>query len=163
MRFAGFNHGPDAVTQLAELKKASSYGQVAEGVEALVNKILGKDLPVGITEWNYDPGNPPPAYGDDPNFITRFSTNALHSMAIAGVAFACQFDIASYSGYGRLDMFDIETNQPKPQYYALKNLIQLYRPSDTPVQALSTRRTMGFCSLRIASTTLLLLVFCILP
>jgi len=125
-------------TQASCLKKASSYGQAAEGVQAMVRDILGKDLPVGITEWNYDPGNPPPAYGDDPNFITRFSTDALHSMALAGVAFACQFDIASYGGYGRLDMFNVETNQPKPQYYAMKNLIQLYRPSGTPNQVVST-------------------------
>ena len=125
-------------TQASCLEKAGSYGQAAEGVQAMVADILGKDLPVGITEWNYDPGNPPPAYGDDANFITRFSTDALHSMALAGVAFACQFDIASYGGYGRLDMFNVETNQPKPQYYAMKNLIQLYRPSGTPNQAVST-------------------------
>lgn len=125
-------------TQESCLSKAGSYGQVAEGVEASVREILGKDLPVGITEWNYDPGNPPPAYGDDPNFITRFSTDALHSMALAGVAFACQFDVASYGGYGRLDMFNVETNLPKPQYYAMKKLIQLYRPSDTPIQAVNT-------------------------
>ena len=98
-------------TQASCLEKAGSYGQAAEGVQAMVADILGKDLPVGITEWNYDPGNPPPAYGDDANFITRFSTDALHSMALAGVAFACQFDIASYGGYGRLDMFNVETNQ----------------------------------------------------
>jgi lysophospholipase L1-like esterase len=129
-------------TQESCLNKASSYGQAAEGVRALVREILGKDIPVGITEWNYDPGNPPPAYGDNPNFISKFTTDALHSMALAGVAFACQFDIASYGGYGRLDMFNIDTNQPKPQYYAIKNLIQFYRLSNTPVQAVSTPVTM---------------------
>lgn len=128
-------------TQASCLRKASSSGLLAEGVQAMVRQILGKDIPVGITEWNYNPGTPPLAYGDDSNFITRFSTDALQSMALAGVAFACQFDIASYGGYGRLDMFNIETNQPKPQYYALKNLIQLYRPPGTPVQAESTPMT----------------------
>jgi len=111
------------------LAKASSYSQVAIGVRALVRSILGKDLPIGITEWNYDPGNPPPSYGDDPNFIMQFSTDALHAMAQAGVAFACQFDAASYSGYGRLDIFDLDSNQPKPQYYAIKNVILQYRPT----------------------------------
>ncbi len=53
-------------------------------------------------------------------------------MALAGVAFACQFDIASYGGYGRLDMFNVGTNQPKPQYYAMKQLIQFYRSSGSP-------------------------------
>ncbi|MBE3560606.1 MAG: hypothetical protein IMW89_15510, partial [Ktedonobacteraceae bacterium] len=95
------------------LAKASSYGRVAREVQTLVRTTLGKDLPVGITEWNYDPGNPPPDYGEDANFITSFSTQALQSMIQAGVAFACQFDAASYSGYGRLDMFDVTNNQPK--------------------------------------------------
>jgi hypothetical protein len=125
-------------TQDSCLSKANSYGQVAEGVEAMVRDILGKSLPVGITEWNYDPGNPPPAYGDDPHFITTFSTDAIQSMALAGVAFACQFDVASYGGFGRLDMFTIETNQPKPQYYVIKKLIQFYRPPGAPDQTVGT-------------------------
>jgi hypothetical protein len=114
-------------TREACLAKASSYGEVAMGVRSEVQATLGKDLPIGITEWNYDPGNPPPAYGDDPKFITQFSANALQAMIQAGVAFACQFDAASYSGYGRLDMFDINTNQPKSQYLAIKSLIAKYR------------------------------------
>ncbi|MFI5272560.1 MAG: SGNH/GDSL hydrolase family protein, partial [Ktedonobacterales bacterium] len=57
-----------------------------------------------------------------------FSNAAIESMAAAGVAFACQFDAASFGGYGRLDMFDVASSQPKPQYYALAKLIQLYRP-----------------------------------
>ena len=95
----------------------------------MVQRILGRELPVGISEWNFDPDNPPPAYGDDANFITRFTIDALHSMAQAGVAFACQFDAASYSGFGHLDMFQVDTAQPKPQFYAMKDLIQQYRPS----------------------------------
>ena len=120
------------------LSKATSYATVARGVESQVKTILGKALPVGITEWNYDPGNPPAAYGDDANFITKFTAEALSSMMQAGVAFACQFDAASYSGYGRLDMFNISDNQPKPQYYAIKNVIQQYNPSTA-----STSRTQG--------------------
>jgi Glycosyl hydrolases family 39 len=118
-------------SESACLGKAKSYSQVALRVRELVQSILGRDLPVGITEWNYDPGNPPPAYGDKPDFITKFSTDALQSMIQAGVTFACQFDAASYGGYGRLDMFNVETDQPKPQYYAIKALIQQYRPSST--------------------------------
>ncbi len=111
------------------LAKASSYGKVAQGVYAMVQGILGRALPVGITEWNFDGNNPPPAYGDDARFITKFTIDALRSMAQAGVAFACQFDAASYAGWGHLDMFQVDTAQPKPQFYALKDLIQHYRPS----------------------------------
>ena len=115
-------------SESACLAKADNYASSALWVHALVKSILGKDLPVGISEWNYDPGNPPPAYGDDPNFIKQYSTVALRSMMSGDVAFACQFDAADYGGYGRLDMFDTANNQPKPQYYAISALIQQYRP-----------------------------------
>jgi lysophospholipase L1-like esterase len=115
------------------LAKASGYSQAVLGVRQKVQIILGKDLPVGISEWNYDPGNPPPAYRDEPDFISRFTTDALNSMIQAGVAFACQFDAASYAGYGRLDMFNIQNNQPKPQYFAIKALIQKYRPANVAI------------------------------
>jgi hypothetical protein len=117
-------------TQASCLAKATTYATVAEGVEAEVQQILDKNIPVGISEWNYDPGNPPPAFGDDPAFITQFSIQALLSMMQAHVAFACQFDAADYGGYGRLDMFNVENNQPKPQYYAIKTVIANYQPSN---------------------------------
>ncbi len=116
------------------LSKTSSAGTSAIEVEAQVQAILGKALPVGITEWNYDPGNPPPSYGDDATFMTKFTTEALASMIQGGVSFACQFDAASYSGYGHLDMINVTNNQPKPQYYAIKSVIQHYRPSTTSSQ-----------------------------
>ncbi len=80
---------------------------------------------------NFDPNNPPPAYGDNAQFMTKFTTIALQSMIQAGVAFACQFDAASYAGYGHLDMFNVATNAPKPQYYAITSIIKKYNPSAT--------------------------------
>src|SRR5262249_39522811 len=106
--------------------------QAAENVHGFVHDILGRDLPVGITEWNYDPGNPPPAYGDDGSFMTKFTTAALLSMARGGIAFACQFDAASYGGYGRLDIVDLNTNHPTRQYYAWAALPPLSRPPSVP-------------------------------
>lgn len=110
------------------LNKASSVADEVQQVRSWIQSTIGKDLPIGITEWNYDPSNPPPSYGDDPQFITQFTTNALQAMIQSGVVFACQFDAASYSGYGRLDMFDVNTNQPKPQYNAIVSIINQYRP-----------------------------------
>ncbi len=115
------------------LAKASSYSQAVLGVRQEVQIILGKDLPVGISEWNYDPESSPPSYGDQPDFISKFTTDALNSMIQAGLAFACQFDAASYGGYGRLDMFNIQNNQPKPQYFAIKALIQKFRPANVEI------------------------------
>ncbi|HEY7124765.1 MAG TPA: hypothetical protein VH540_12490 [Ktedonobacterales bacterium] len=114
-------------TEASCLAKASSYAEATAQVKDWVNSILGKNLPVGITEWNYDPGVPPPNYGDD--FMTRFSTDALHAMIQAKLDFAAQFDALSYSGYGAQDLFDLEhQDQPKPQYYAIKAVIDAYYP-----------------------------------
>lgn len=114
------------------LAMASSVKDVVAQVRQITQQTIGKNLPIGVTEWNFDPGNPPPSYGDDKNFIIQFSTQALQSMIQAGVAFACQFDAASYSGYGHLDIFDITTSQPKPQFYAIAAIIAQYRPASSP-------------------------------
>jgi hypothetical protein len=114
-------------TEASCLGKASSYQQVTAEVKGWIRSILGKDIPVGITEWNYDPGNPPPDYGAD--FMKQFTTIALNSMIQSKLDFANQFDAQSYSGYGGLDMFDINHNdQPKAQYYAIRDILNEYRP-----------------------------------
>jgi hypothetical protein len=110
------------------LNMANTAGQEATDVRSMVKNILKQDLPVGITEWNFDPGNPPPTYGDDNTFITSFSNIAIQSMMQSGVAFACQFDAASFAGFGHLDMFHVENSTPKAQYYAIKASIAQYRP-----------------------------------
>lgn len=115
-------------TERACLAKASEAKQVVLNVRTMVRTILGRDVPVGVSEWNFDPGNPPPSYGDDANFMSQFTTVALTGMAQAGAAFACQFDAASYAGYGHLDMFDLSNDQPKAQFLAMQKLIQNYQP-----------------------------------
>lgn len=110
------------------LAKAGSIYNAVVFARAQVRLILGKDLPLGVTEWNFDPGAPPPAYGADPTFISWFTTIAITAMIRAGVSFACQYDIASYAGYGGLDMIDTATNQPKPQFLAFAALVARYKP-----------------------------------
>jgi lysophospholipase L1-like esterase len=111
------------------LASASTYASTAEKVRGFVRSILGKDLPIGFTEWNYDPRNPPPSYGSSADFISQFTVAAIKSMISGGVSFACQFDAASFGGYGRLDMFDVKTGLAKPQFDALLALIKHYKPA----------------------------------
>ena len=113
------------------LASAATYKTAAEQVRKLVKSILGRDLPIGITEWNYDPRNPPPSYGAKAEFISKFTEAAIKAMVAGGVAFACQFDVASYGGYGLLDMFDVNTGRPKPQFTTLAALIKHYKPTVT--------------------------------
>ncbi len=108
------------------LTKVGTFAQVTTQVKGWVREVLGHNVPVGITEWNYNADNPPAPYGQDPTFMKQFSTSALDSMIQAGLDFANQFDAASDAGSGGLDMFDITTGQPKPQYFAIKGLIDHY-------------------------------------
>jgi len=141
---ASFLHGvrssgiyPDAISfhwypcwrdsETSCLAKAGSIQNDVQTIRDEIIQILGKPLPVALTEWNFDPGSPPPAYGSDPTFMTRFTSVAMHAMIASGLEIACQFDAASYAGYGQLDMFDIADNQPKPQYYAIAAIIATYR------------------------------------
>ncbi|MBX5450689.1 SGNH/GDSL hydrolase family protein [Thermogemmatispora sp.] len=117
------------------LKLADSATVAIQGVRSLTRQILGRELPIGITEWNFDPGNPPPAYGEKSDFITAFTRQALQAMISGGLTFACQFDAASYAGYGHLDLFDVETNAPRPQYYAMRDVIAQYYPGSAGTQA----------------------------
>lgn len=110
------------------LAKISTFTRVTEQVRAWVTNTLGVNLPVGISEWNYNADNPPTAYGSDPTFMTQFTTSALRAMIQANLDFANQFDVASGAGQGGLDMIDTRTGRPKPQYAALKNFIAQYWP-----------------------------------
>ena len=107
----------------------TTFGDAIRMVKRWIRQILGKDLPVGITEWNFDAGSNP--LGENADFMTKFTNLALNGpngMISAGLAFANQFDAQDYGGYGHLDMFDITKNdQPKAQFYAIKNLISQYK------------------------------------
>lgn len=107
-------------------KQAQSYASVTQEVKGWVKADTGYDIPVGITEWNFDPGSNP--LGNNGSFMTQFSTAALNAMMSGGLNFACQFDAQDYGGYGYLDMFDLANNdQPKPQFTAIANIIGQYK------------------------------------
>jgi hypothetical protein len=107
-------------------KQAQSFASVAQEVKGWVKADTGYDIPVGITEWNFDPGSNP--LGDNGSFMSQFSTAALNAMMSGGLNFACQFDAQDYGGYGYLDMFDLVNNdQPKPQFTAIANIIAQYK------------------------------------
>ena len=61
--------------------------------------------------------------------MQQFTSDALNAMIGSKLDFAAQFDAFSFSGYGELDLFNIsQHDQPKPQYYAIKQIISQYMP-----------------------------------
>jgi hypothetical protein len=102
----------------------ADYGNATAKVRAVVNSVVGSDLPLGITEYNYSwkPGQTP---NNDP-FMQQFTAGSIQAMAQAGISLANQFDIANGAGNGTLDMIDPQTGQAKPQLQAIQALIQQY-------------------------------------
>src|SRR6266581_149574 len=96
--------------------------------------ILGRELPLCVTEWNINPGNPVPEYMKDGTFVSTWFQQGVLALIAGGCALASCFDAASNAGTylsgtkGALDMIDTATATPKAQYYALQNLITFYQP-----------------------------------
>ena len=106
--------------------QAQSYAMVTSEVRGWIRNDLGTHVPLLITEWNADSGANP--LQENASFMTPFTQQAMQAMISAGLDGAFQYDTQNYGGYGHLDMFDITKNdQPKAQYYAMKNLISQYR------------------------------------
>ena len=87
---------------------AAGHGKTVAGW--IANDFPGKSVALGISEWSADPGNPP--WGYDDTFMAQFESTALAQLEQNPyLSFATQFDIASYAGYGTLDLF--RTSNPE--------------------------------------------------
>lgn len=110
---------------------AYSYADAISQVRAWMQQILGHTLPLGITEWNADPGSN--SYMDDTSFMTQYTADALQSMIDAKLDFAAEFDAQSGSGYTYLDMFDLNNHdRPKAQYTEMAKMISEYYGGQVP-------------------------------
>jgi hypothetical protein len=106
--------------------QAQSFARVTSEFRGWIRNDLGTNIPLFITEWNADPSANPLL--ENTSFMTQFTQQAMKAMIDAGLDGAFQFDTRSYAGWGHLDMFDAAKNdQPKAQYYAMKDLISQYR------------------------------------
>jgi len=109
---------------------STSYGPASAPVRAAVNAVVGSNLPLAITEWNYS-WKPNQTPQNDP-FIKTFTAQSIQSMAQAGIVMATQYDIASNAGGGTLDMVDPQSGQALPQLAAMQQAIQQYQTVQVP-------------------------------
>jgi len=124
--FHDYNHDPTA------------YGREVTQAKQLVKSMLGYELPVGITEFNYDCCSS--FHADDAAFETHYFTAAYNGLIAAHADFATGFDSMNHGGEDELDMFNAST-QPRGVYTVMKNMIAQYStvasspsagPSNTP-------------------------------
>jgi len=119
------------------LQMAALYGDRVNKVRTIVVNTLHKNIPIGITEWNMDPGSNN-VLASNHQFMWDFTTTSLNSMIAAHLDFANQFDAMSFAGYGTLDMFSVNTSQPKPQFWAMVGVLQQNGgPSTLPLPTLT--------------------------
>lgn len=111
------------------LPKATSVIADVQQYRAMIQATVGYALPVGVGEWNMDPGSNF-SLGNNAAFMAAFTKIALNSLIQLKVIFANQFEAANYGGYGALDMFNlgVSSNPPKTQYYVMKRIISKYLP-----------------------------------
>lgn len=110
---------------------APGHGKTVAGW--LTTDFPGKSIPLGITEWSADPGNP--SYANDDSFMSQFEQHALAGLEQNPyLAFATQFDIGAEAGYGTLDVFRVDASNPytntapavgspRPMFYVLQEEI----------------------------------------
>lgn len=129
----------DAQTCLSQ--SVNSYASSAQKVRNTVMQILGRDLPLGVTEWNDNWKDQAKPEESDPNFIRQFTTLSLQSLAQGQVAFANQYNFGTGGSDGHLLM--TVNGRPKPQLQAMADMIAQTRtgsltPLSTPVSTVTT-------------------------
>jgi hypothetical protein len=89
-----------------------SYTNFILQVKAAVRNTLGRDLPVGITEWNVSPNfvncvNGQPPLTVDPNYQPHYIHEMFAAMKAGGLDFATEFDAMSGAGAGTCGYLDL--------------------------------------------------------
>lgn len=87
------------------MSRAHSIATVGNQELAMVAKYLGGGVPVGLTEWSANSGNP--SYQFDDAWMSQYEQASLTALETSGLSFAMQFDLAGCNGWGSLDMFNV--------------------------------------------------------
>jgi hypothetical protein len=107
-----------------------NYISDANDVRNTVKDVLGYDLPLALTEWNFSwkPGQTPQT---DP-FMKTFATLSLNAMMQAGLVMANEYDIASNAGNGTLDLINPQSGKVQPELTGMQQVIQQYKTQQAP-------------------------------
>jgi hypothetical protein len=123
---------PDFVSFHDYNQDPTAYGEEVTQAKQLVRRILGYELPVGITEFNYACCSPFNA--DDATFETQYFTAAYNGLIAAHADFATEFDSMNHGGNDELDMFNMDA-QPRGVYTVIKNMIAQYSTNASSISA----------------------------
>jgi len=88
----------DVDVQTCLSQSVNSYASSAQQVRNTVLQVLGRTLPIGVTEWNDNWRDQAKPQESDPNFMRQFTTLSLQSLMQGQVAFANQYSIGNGQG-----------------------------------------------------------------
>jgi|SRR5579884_758249 len=97
----------------------------AEIVRGYLEQTIGRQLPIGVSEWSADPSGTNNMALAEPQ-MSDFVTASLNAMVQAKLDFAAEFDAQSVAAYGGLDMFD-RSDTPRPYFNAFSAAIARFR------------------------------------
>lgn len=136
------NNPPDVVSwhmypctnrtlQSCESGNHINFSKHTQEIGAVIQSVLGHDVPQAITEYNYDwqDGKTP---NRDAATMQEFMTQSLNDMIQAskyGLVMANEYQLGGRAGAGTLDMVDPNSGAPLAQFAVLSQFIAKYRTS----------------------------------
>jgi len=144
----------DAQTCLSQ--SVNTYASSAQKVRDTVMQVLGRTLPIGVTEWNDNWKDQAKPEESDPNFMSQFTTLSLQSLMQGQVAFANQYSIGNGQGDNSPGghLFLTVNGQGKSQLQAMADVIaQTKTGSSTPQYALTPASTPVSTTIPTATAT----------
>src|SRR6267142_428998 len=108
--------------------RATSFFGAFTHADTAIKNILGKSLPICLTEWNIDANSPPQqhSYATDSTFASQWAERAIDDMVAAGYAICNQWDAAGNAGNGTFDVVNTTTFQPQNLYNPIVKKIHQY-------------------------------------
>lgn len=112
----------DAPDQLC-LEKIERWPLHIEETRQAMSEAIGEELPIIISEWNWNPLNTPDQRMQEHNFIYGWTRRAFEVLVECHVFASCQYCITNFNG---LAMLDDATHKLTGQSEAFRDSFELY-------------------------------------
>lgn len=125
-----------------------NFSKHTQEIGAVIQNVLGHELPQAITEYNFDwqDGKTP---NHDNATMQPFMTQTLNDMIQAtqyGLVMANEYDLGGRAGAGTLDMLDPSSGAPLAQFTVLSQFIAQYRAGASSQATVTSTATGTPCT-----------------
>ena len=92
--------GSATATESYDLQHIDNWTLHFTAARALMQSVLGKQIPIWITEWNYCPNLGGNTYYQDPTFMYNWTAKALSTLAADGIVGGMHYNVMNSSNAG---------------------------------------------------------------